>query len=345
MKKVAVVGPYGVGPDFTTGQAVKCFEIVNWLKDKYDAENVYIVNTYKWKKNPLKLFFRMIMAFKECKNVIMMPAENGAKVFLPMAYRLKHIYNRQVHYIVIGGWLKEMLDNSKLLRKAAESFDGLYVETKSMVDKLDSIGLKHNFFMPNCRQLSILNVKKPNEWKEPIPVCTYSRVTEEKGISDAVEIIKIANGNMGRKVFTLDVYGKVASEYQKAFEQLIADNKDIVRYCGVKNSDEGAATLAPYFALLFPTYYFGEGFAGTILDAFASNTPVIANDWKYNSEIISSGKNGFIYPYRNNGVAAAQLCCLYQDNKLYASISQECGKCAQMYSTDNVMQGFSERLS
>ena len=46
--------------------------------------------------------------------------------------------------------------------------------------------------------------------------------------------------------------------------------------------------------LLFPTYYDGEGFAGTLIDAMAAGVPVIASNWRYNSEIIKDGKIGFI---------------------------------------------------
>ena len=84
-KKVSVVGVYGVGADFTTGQAVKCYEIINWLKDKYGASQINVVNTYKWKKHPIKLFLNMILAFGESENIIIMPAQHGLKVFAPMS--------------------------------------------------------------------------------------------------------------------------------------------------------------------------------------------------------------------------------------------------------------------
>lgn len=58
--------------------------------------------------------------------------------------------------------------------------------------------------------------------------------------------------------------------------------------------NQSTEVLKNYDALLFPTYYEGEGFAGTIIDAFAAGLPVIASDWKYNSEIIKQGITGVI---------------------------------------------------
>lgn len=345
MKRVAVVGPYGIGPEFTTGQAVKCFETINWMKTQYGDTNVFVVNTYMWKKNPFKLFFRMIKAFINCNNVIIMPAENGAKVFIPMSYYLKRIWGRQVHYIVIGGWIKDSLEKSAWLYHAASSFEGIYVETKSMVQQLKSLGLNNTVYLPNFRKLLNEKIDKPSEWTEPIPVCTYSRVTKDKGIPDAIEIVKMANDMLKRKVFKLDIYGKVASEFHDEFMKLLDDNADIVTYCGIKNADEGMKTLAPYYALLFPTYYAGEGFAGTVLDAFASGTPTIANDWKYNSEVINSGGNGYIYSFCDNKRAAECLVELFENKEKYDEIKKGCMESALVYSTDVVLKQVDCRLT
>ena len=54
-----------------------------------------------------------------------------------------------------------------------------------------------------------------------------------------------------------------------------------------------------YHALLFPTYYEGEGFAGTLLDALASGLPAIATDWKYNKEIVQDNKTGILIECKN----------------------------------------------
>ena len=39
----------------------------------------------------------------------------------------------------------------------------------------------------------------------------------------------------------------------------------------------------------------GEGFAGTIIDAYSAGIPVIASDWKYNTELVLDGKTGLIF--------------------------------------------------
>lgn len=340
MKKAAVVGVYGVGADFTTGQAVKCYELINWLKEKYGQNQIEVVNTFKWKKNPLKLFVNLLNSFRNCKNVIIMPAQHGIRVFAPLVYYFNKIFKRKIHYVVIGGWLAEMLSEQPRMKKFIDSFETVHVETQEMGSKLKEMGLGQVCFMPNFRILPHKSVVRKKHWQEPIPVCTYSRVVKEKGILDAIEIVKEANRHAEKNIFRLDIYGKVASEFKDEFEKAIIQNDAIVRYCGVKNADAGIDVLSQYFALLFPTYYEGEGVAGTLLDAMASGTPPIVNEWKYNREVVEDGVNGFIYPYRNIKVAAEYLNKLKNKTELYENMVEACFEKAKYYSTDRIMQQF-----
>ena len=343
MKKVAVVGVYGTGTDFTTGQAVKCRTLIDWMKRKFGSDEVVIVNTYKWMKNPLKLLVSMIFAMKSCNNIVIMPAQNGIKVFAPLVYHLNKIYHRNIQYIVIGGWLAEMLKEKDILKRQIASFRGIHVETKSMKVKLEDLGMTNVYYMPNSRPYTELNKKDFPHDKKVVKVCTYSRVVKSKGIDDAIKICRKANSILGSKIFYLDIYGKIDEDYKKEFKNLVKSNSEIASYQGCRNSDETLSVLNDYFALLFPTYYAGEGFAGTILDAFAAELPIIANDWKYNSEVITDGENGLLYPFRNIEIAAKKLVSLYRDTKLYDKIRKGCKESAYRYSTEYVMVQF-ERL-
>ena len=344
MKKIAVVGVYGDGEDFTTGQAVKCYTLINWLKTKYGKNQVKVVNTYMWKKTPVALLWNLILAMISCKNITMMPAQNGLRVFAPIMYYLNKLFNRKLQYIVIGGWLYDTLKDNKKMKKYIEAFDGVYVETISMLNMLNSIGLNNVYHMPNSRNY-IEDVTKKEIGNENIYVCTYSRVVKEKGIEDAIEICRLANTMLNEEKFTLHIYGKLADEYKEEFEEILKINNDIVKYCGVKSPCDTIKVLSKYYALIFPTYYEGEGFAGTILDAFVSGTPIIANDWKYNNEIISDGQNGYIYSFRNTKIAAERLIKLYNDKKVYENIIKNCRLSARRFDTNSVMEEFSKRLN
>ena len=96
MKKVAIVGQYGEGPDYVTGQAVKTLFTARWLMKRFGAENVEIVNTYGWKNRPVRLAVSLLKAMGRCRNVVMLPAQNGVKVFAPLVAGLNRLFRRRI---------------------------------------------------------------------------------------------------------------------------------------------------------------------------------------------------------------------------------------------------------
>lgn len=88
-------------------------------------------------------------------------------------------------------------------------------------------------------------------------------------------------------------------------------------YSGVLEpfSKKSYEKIALHDILLFPTFYIGEGFPGAIIDAFISGVPVLATDWKYNSEIIIDGRNGSLFPPRDIHTLYNKI-MFYYDNPL-----------------------------
>ena len=161
--------------------------------------------------------------------------------------------------------------------------------------QLEKKGFKNVFVIPNCKELAILkNEELVYDETEPYRLCTFSRVMKEKGIEDAVNAVKKINKLENREVFILDIYGQVDKNQREWFERLQSTFPDFIRYGGLIPYDKSTDVLKEYFALLFPTYYDGEGFAGTLIDAMAAGVPVIASDWKYNKDIVEDWKTGII---------------------------------------------------
>ena len=175
-------------------------------------------------------------------------------------------------------------------------------------------------------------------------VCTYSRVTKDKGILDAIEIVLKANALAGRNLFTLEIYGKMYDSFKPELNESLEKAGGVAKYMGFRDSGHTVETLRSCFAILFPTYFECECFAGTALDAFSARIPIIANDWLYNSEVIDSGKNGFIYPFRDNDKAAGILYELYRNKNLYNYIQQGCEESMERFSTGTVMGRFNALL-
>lgn len=166
---------------------------------------------------------------------------------------------------------------------------------------------------------------------EPLPLCTFSRVMREKGIEDAVHAVEAVNEYFGRTIYTLDIYGQVDFSQTEWFDELKSKFPSYVKYGGLVPFDKSVEVLKNYFALLFPTYYEGEGFAGTLIDALAAGVPVIASDWRYNSEIVTNGVTGKIHKAQSERSLKEALMWSYKNQNLWNSMKSNCIKLAYQY--------------
>lgn len=300
LKAISVIGHFGKGKTLLNGQTVKTKIVTDELCKQFGDVEVIKFDTAGGRSALLKAPFQCLSALKKTKNVIIFPAHNGLRVYAPLLSLFRIFFKgRKLHYVVIGGWLPEFLKKRQRLSKRLKTFDAIYVETNTMKRALEEQGFTNIVVMPNCKDLKILKREDlVYSSGEPYKLCTFSRVMKEKGIEDAVNAVKKVNEEAGRIVYTLDIYGQIDSGQAQWFEILQTTFPDYIKYGGLVDYDKSVDFLKNYFALLFPTYYSGEGFAGTILDAFASGVPVIASDWKYNTEIINS-QVGFLYSTHN----------------------------------------------
>lgn len=293
MKRVCIIGHFGHGENLLNGQTVKTKIVTKEIVKELGKKEVSCIDTHGGVKALISAFRHALIALKYHKNIIIMPAENGLRIFAPLLVLLNLLFHRKLHYVVIGGWLPEFLKKRKKLTKALMSFDGIYVETNTMRKALEAQGFNDVYVMPNFKDLNILKESElVYHHTEPYRLCTFSRVMKEKGIEDAVNAVKTVNEHFGRIVYTLDIYGQVDSAQTEWFNELKSTFPLYIKYGEFVPFDKSVEVLKNYFALLFPTYYEGEGFAGTLLDAMAAGVPVIASDWRYNPEIVNE-KTGY----------------------------------------------------
>lgn len=295
--RVSVLGHFGEGAILLNGQTVKTKIITEELQNQLGQNQVLKFDTHGGWKTLLKAPLQVFSALKNSTNVLIFPAHNGLRVYAPLLAVQRWLFkNRKIHYVVIGGWLPQFLMKRKNLSGILKKFDGIYVETNTMKSALETQGFENIYVMPNCKKLTVLSENElvyPSG--APYKLCTFSRVMKEKGIEDAVNAVMTANAALGFQAFSLDIYGQVDDAQFEWFASLQKKFPEYIRYGGVVPFDKSIDVLKDYFALLFPTYYEGEGFAGTLIDAYSAGVPVVASDWKYNSELVNADV-GYIYP-------------------------------------------------
>jgi glycosyltransferase involved in cell wall biosynthesis len=298
-KSVLICGNYGYRTGQIDGQTVKTRVLRQAFAETLGDDHARVLDTSYLTVNPLHFVNEARRGIKECSQIVMLPGDRSLKLILPLFLYWARKWERPLWYVVIGGWLPDLLARKRWLRYLCSRLSGIYVETPTMASRLSRLGLPQVQVLPNFRKFDRTLQRDLTPPTRPLKLVFYSRVIKEKGIEEAIAAVTRLNQAVpNNPAATLDVYGPTPIYYRTEFERLLSQSPD-VHYRGVLSSDNVHGVLQHYDLMLFPTYYEGEGFPGAIVDAFIAGVPVLASDWKYNREIIDEGKTGVIHAARS----------------------------------------------
>lgn len=133
---------------------------------------------------------------------------------------------------------------------------------------------------------------------EPLKYVFLSRISEEKGIFECIDVIKRINRDSVK--CELDIYGKIDSIIEERFFRAI-DGDSSIRYKGIVQPQDAAAVLKPYYMLIFPTRYEGEGFPGAVIDAFAAGIPLLSSKFANYKDMLKDGYDSILFEFQDYG--------------------------------------------
>ena len=292
--RIGIIGHFGGNEDFLDGQTVKTKVLYNELSGLQGLE-IEKVDTYYKTKKPFKLLYDTFKCLLKNKHIIVLLSKNGRRFYFPLLNFFSRFYGTKVYHDVIGGGIDKIDFQNPNFKGYLNNFKVNWVESANLKQRLEKLGIKNCEVMPNFKRLNILE-KYKDDYSEPYRFCIFSRVMKEKGVETAIEAIESINTAANREVCQLDIYGPIDKTYANRFEELMQTVSSAVNYKGMVPYDKSVEAIKDYYALLFPTFWDGEGFPGTIVDAFSAGLPVIATDWNCNAEIVDDMVNGIIYP-------------------------------------------------
>lgn len=336
---IGLCGNVAIGKDASNGQTIKTRIVLNEIRRCFPNEEIDIVDTVHVRLSPVKEMLHLIKLINKSDRIVILPAFSAINILsLLISFFRKH---KNTYYVVIGGWLPDMLRKRRVLKNQVKRYAGVYVETHNMHETLAKMGLNNVFYLSNCKPLV---ESMPSHSCIKYHFCTFSRISKEKGIEMAINAIREIKEKNNELDIKLDIYGKPDDEYMNQFDIIRNELPDYIEYCGVVDSKKASSVLKNYYALLFPTYYYGEGFPGTILDAFASSLPVIASNWKYNAEIVREYETGLIFENQSEeSLTNAILFSITHTNE-FMNMRKNCFSEAKKYTPENVMKQFIQHL-
>ncbi len=351
--KIFICGNFGYKSGELGGQTIKTRVLNEALIRHFGRDNVVISDTSEWKKNPFSLFLKIRKNFINSEHIIVLPARKGARVLLPIFAYWKKRFKKDVRYVVIGGWLPAYGERFKSVLNALREFDGIYIETRAMKQRLNRLGLKKVKVMPNFRLFDRVNtgdMKNTVDLEPPTKAVIVTRIIKDKGIDIAIEAINKLNQRFRQpavlfreptaiydKPFTLHIYGQIYRGYKKEFKKLMSSAGQNAEYMGHIEPERVIETLRGYDIMLLPTRYDGEGFPGAVIEAFAAGVPVVLSDWQYNKEVVDENETGIIFDINNVDKLVDKLEYLALNPDKLNEMSIRCIEKAKEFHVDHVI--------
>ena len=301
---VGIVGHFAEDKNIYDGQTVKTRNIYAALKGKY---NITKLDTYGWKSKKIKTFLDCIRLIKNNKNIIILTAQKGLFVFIPLFAILNLFFRKKLHYVVIGAWLEEKIKNNKFMIWCLRHINYIYVENSNLKNKLNYLSINNVYIMRNFK--NITPVKKVTKVGEKVKLCFFARVMEKKGIEDAIRCVSELEKNV-----IFDIYGPIDKNNEEKFCEIKKNFSNNISYKGIIDSNKSVDTLKNYDIMLFPTKFKTEGIPGTIIDAYASGLAIVSSIWDNYSEIIDNNITGIGFEINNYSDFKKKLTELLNDN-------------------------------
>jgi glycosyltransferase involved in cell wall biosynthesis len=335
-----LIGAFGLRDDQRNGQTVKT-RLFTEAVTEITQQNVCIVDTSDIRSQPHRILYKIFRAFATDKTIFVLPAQRGIKYLLPLYLLLKALYRNDVRYVVIGGWLPGFIETNMKFVNYCAKLEGIYIETENMTKALKSLGLNNVQTMPNFRSFDYADFSLEQPTDGPLSLVFFSRVMKTKGIELAIEAIANIERLFPGQV-TLDIYGDIREGYHESFMQLVNETSPIVKYCGFLSPEPRIvySTLSRYDAMVFPTFYEGEGFPGVVIDAFIAGVPVVASDWRYNREFITDNVTGRIFCLAEHGSLENVITHYITHREALKNMRSHCLLEAKKYRTERVVGDF-----
>lgn len=335
MEKILFIGDCGNFKNTSNGVYAKNIQLFNRLKEVFVT--LKHVNTNNWKKNPSVLLnvLRSIWQYRKKDIIISLNTYSSYKLIKIVKRLFPSI---RLNYFVIGGILPNFISQLEMKQRECYSIVKWFmVESQEMKRKMELLGYKNVIHIPNFKKIAYIP-EKSTETSVPFRFVFLSRIIPEKGCDLIMEATRRINKDIGEDKFLVHFYGKIDDSYESQFLKIIneipnAEYKGFLNLADVSNYD----VLASYSAMLFPTFWKGEGFPGILIDAMIAGTPVIASEWGYNTEIIENGTTGIIIKSKNVDELANAMNSFICNHSKVAEMTRHCRIQAMEYDTAKVL--------
>ena len=291
-KDICLIGRFDSNAAFD-GQMIKTLEVIRALNDRYGKDNVKAVSYHAVKDNKIALFRTLFSAFASARRIVLCARGVALPNLVRACVLINKIFRRPLFYVLVGGALADVTEQRPELLPLLDTMEGIFVETETVLQKLDAQGVKRVYKLSNFKHLNLWDKTEQPVHKKPYKLIFMSRVAELKGVEEMVETIKSINSD--GVIYTLDIYGKTDPDFDSRFAEMQKEFPEYIRYMGVADPFETADIIHPCFLQLFPTKCPTEGQPASVIDSFFAGVPIVSACWNSCGDMIRDGETGLCY--------------------------------------------------
>ncbi len=294
-KKILLIGPRinKKKPELTGGPIV----FFEGFIEELNKNNISYIVIDTNKRNYSNIFiayifitFLILFKQRNCDH-IMLNSSRDYLFFGTIIIFIGKIFKKKTSMRKFGAEALDVYEESNGIQKYLLHFvysriDTLFFQAKYLVDFFSKIN-KNTFWFPNVRKRNFQAII-PRSFKKRFVF--VSHVRPDKGIDTIIDTIKLLDNT-----YTIDIYGPILDEkYSKEYFK-----KHNISYKGALKSDSVIQKLNEYDVLMLPSYYKGEGYPGTILEAYSLGMPVISTTLRPIMEIVDPYETGILIEPKN----------------------------------------------
>lgn len=317
MKKVLFIASLPTKKRHFDGERNKSKVVLDCLKTIFDRVDVinYSYNKYF---QTLKLLFKSV--FVKYDYIFISKCIVGGSYANHLIQKLANKHNKKnvVFYVIGNGFFG--FENKNLYFDDMKKCKKLIVESPLVVDSFKSAGLENCVVFPCIKhRYNVVTNNKNYHSEDPLRVIFFSRITNTKGLSDAIDAISIVNSK-GTTKFVLDIAGGISKhevEYAKQVEEQ-CNNSEYLNYLGENffiKGEESYKTLSEYDLHIFPSKFFQECVPGSIIDMFIAGVPTISSLFA-NAKNIMSNDDSYFFEVGNVDSLVKELESIWNNKKL-----------------------------
>ena len=332
------IGGINLKNDANGGEEAKNQQMIAYFNKANIAAK--IIDTHNWKLRLPILFFQIFWHtfFAKNKNIYLSLSYGSTNKLLRFFNYFKISKRNSISYFVIGGKFHKWIQENPQHVKNFKPLTAIYPESVAMVKSLNASGLQNVKQVPNFKFIPKVNVVKDYE---DIKFVFLSRLLPSKGTDLILEATEKLNKSGFQNKFSVTFYGSFDEEFNKGYQALFKTKIEAISNIKYKGFLKLKALtnyeiLAQYNAMLFPTFWKGEGYPGVLIDAFIAHLPVIASDWNHNTEIVNA-KNGIVIPSKNAAALTDAMQKLITDIDLLKTLEKGASQSVATYNIETVL--------